>query len=102
MDITNNSGGAIIISRLFAYWVKQSSSQKLDRILFDGFQIWNTSDVNSPSDIPSEGNWIGGANRTIPNTETHNFILRFQDDLQATGYEVHIVFDIGCQVVGTK
>lgn len=102
MDITNNSGAAIIINRLFAYWVKLPTSQKLDRLLFDGFVIWNTSDVNSPSDIPSESNWIGGANRTIPNNETHNFVLRFQNDLQATGYEVHIVFDIGCQVVGTK
>ena len=102
MNITNNSGGPITINRLFAYWVKSPVSQKLDRVLLSGTLLWNTSDNDSPSDIPDEGNWINGANRTILNAETRNFVLRFQDDLQPTGYEVYIVFDIGCQVVGTK
>lgn len=102
MNITNNSGGAIIINRLFVHWVKSPTSQKLDRVLLDGFVIWNTSDVDSPSDLPSEGNWVGGANRTIPNAQTLNLVLRFQNALQPTGYDVHIVFDIGCQVTGAK
>lgn len=102
MNITNNSGGPITMERLFAYWVKSPASQKLDRLLLSGTLLWNTSDNDSPSDIPNEGNWINGANRTILNAETRNFVLRFQNDLQATGYEVHVVFDIGCQVVGTK
>jgi len=64
--------------------------------------IWNTSDPNSPSDIPTEGNWVGGANLTIPGSATETFLIQFSNPLQATGYEIHISFDIGCQVVGTK
>lgn len=102
MNITNSSGADITITRFFAYWVKSPTSQKIDRLLLDSNQIWNTSDSDTPSDIPAEGNWIGGANRTIPDTAVLNFVIRFQNDLQATGYTVHIVFDAGCQVVGTK
>lgn len=102
MNITNNSGGPITIERLFAYWVKSPASQKVDRLLLSGALLWNTSDNDSPTDIPAESPWINGASRTILDTETRNFVIRFQNDLQATGYEVHIVFDIGCQVVGTK
>jgi hypothetical protein len=102
MNITNNSGGPITIERFFAYWVKTPASQKIDRLLLSGTLLWNTSDNDSPTDIPAESSWINGASRTILAGETRLFVIRFQDDLQATGYEVHIVFDIGCQVVGTK
>jgi hypothetical protein len=102
VDITNNSGGDISAERFFAYWVKLPASQKIDRLLLNGILIWNTSDNDSPSDIPIEGNWIGGADRIIPNGAVENLLIRFQDDLQATGYEIHIVFDIGCQVIGNK
>jgi hypothetical protein len=101
MNITNNSGGDITIDRFFAYWVKSPPSQKVDRLLLSGVVLWNTSDNDSPTDITSD-QWINGANRTIVNTETRNFVVRFLNDLQATGYEVYIVFNTGCQVVGTK
>jgi hypothetical protein len=104
MDITNNNPGTITISRFFAYWVKTPTSQKLDRLLLNGNLIWNTSDTTSPSDIPTEGNWRGGAgsDRTILSGTTENLVVQFQNNLQPTGYEVHIIFDIGCQVVGTR
>jgi hypothetical protein len=102
MDITNSSGGPITINRFFAYWVKTPSSQKLDKLFLDGNQVWNISDPTSPSDIPTEGNWMGGANLTIPDATTQNFVVRFQNDLQPAGYEIHLIFDIGCQVIGTK
>jgi hypothetical protein len=101
-NITNNGPNPITISRFFAYWVKTPQSQKLDRLILNSNIIWNTSDSNSPSDIPSEGNWIGTASRTISNGATGNFIMRFQNDLQPTGYVIHIAFDIGCQVIATK
>jgi hypothetical protein len=101
-NITNNEPNPITISRFFAYWVKTPQSQKLDRLILDGNPIWNTSDNDSPSDIPSEGNWIGSASRTIPAGATGNFLIRFQDNLQSTGYEIHIFFDVNCQVIGTK
>jgi len=105
MDITNNSGSDITINRFFAYWVKSPTSQKIDRLLLNGVVIWNTSDPDSPSDIPTEGNWIGTvADRTILVGNTGNFVIQFQNDLQATGYAVHIVFDApaSCRVTGTK
>lgn len=102
MDITNNSGGPVTINRFFAYWVKLPTSQKLDRLFLGGNPVWNISDVTSPSDIPAEGNWMGGANLTIPDATPQNFVVQFQDNLQPTGYEVHIFFDIGCQVIGTQ
>ena len=102
MDITNNNGSAITINRFFAYWVELPTSQKIDKLLLNGIVIWNTSDPDSPSDIPTEGNWIGGADLTIPDASTRNFLVEFSDPLLAIGYEVHIVFDIGCQVIGIQ
>ncbi len=102
MDITNNSGSAITINRFFAYWVKSPNSQKIARLLLNGAVIWNTSDPTSPSDIPTESNWASGGNRTIPDPTPQTFLIQFQDNLQPTGYQVHIVFDIGCQVIGSQ
>lgn len=102
MDFTNNSGSAITINRFFANWVKTPTSQKLDRLILNGTLIWNTSDVDTPTDIPAEGNWISSADRTIGVGATENFVVRFQNDLQPTGYEIHVFFDIGCQVIAIK
>lgn len=102
MDITNTSGLPITINRFFAYWVKSPTSQKIDRIFFNGVMVWNTSDPDSPSDIPTEGNWINGADLTIPDVTTRNLLIQFPNGLQPTGYEVHLVFNIGCQVIGTQ
>jgi hypothetical protein len=102
MDITNSSGGQITINRFFAYWVKTPTSQKLDKLFLDGIQVWNISDPNPPSDIPTESDWSGGVSPVIPDATTQTFIVRFQNDLQPAGYEIHLIFDIGCQVIGTK
>jgi hypothetical protein len=102
MDITNENRSTIAINRFFAYWIKTPTSQKIDRLLLNGAVIWNTSDPDSPSDIPTEGNWVNGANLTIPDRAVETFVIQFAEDLQPTGYEVHIVFDNGCQVIGTR
>jgi hypothetical protein len=104
MDITNNSGSPIAINRFFAYWVKSQASQKIDRLFLNGPEIWNKSDPNTPSDIPTEGDWLGGADLTIPNGVVGNFAIQFSNPLETTGYEVHIVFGppVGCQVIGIK
>lgn len=102
VDITNTSGAPIDIIRFFAYWVKSPASQRLDKLFLNTVEIWNSSDPHSPSDIPTEGNWISAA-LTIPGDGTpRNFVMEFQDPLQPTGYEIHIVFHIGCQVFGTQ
>ena len=102
LDITNKSGGTITINRFFAFWVKLQPSQKIERLLFNSAVVWNTSDPDSPSDIPAEGNWMNGADLTIANGDTRNLLIQFPNALEPTGYEVHIVFDLGCQVVGNK
>lgn len=104
MDITNASGAPITISQLFAYWPDVPSSQKIDKLFLNGIEIWNKSDPDSPSDIPNEGNFVGGANLTIPDATTQTFAMQFSNALQATGYEVHLVFGApaSCQVVGTR
>lgn len=101
-DITNNYGKDITINRFFATWVKSPKSQKLDKLFLDTELLWNTSDNDSPSDIPTEGNWKSGADRTIPNSATRNFVVQFQNDLQPTGYIMHVYFNVGCQVIGAK
>jgi hypothetical protein len=99
MDITNNSGSIIGITRFYATWIKTPSSQKIDKLFLNGVEVWNKSDPDSPSDFPTEGNWVGGAGPAIPTFG--NFVIEFSNDpVQPT--EVHIVFDIGCQVIGTK
>ena len=101
MDITNNSGSIIQITRFYAIWTKSPISQKIDKLFLNGAEIWNKSDPDSPSDFPTEGNWVGGAGPAIPDATLENFVIQFSNDLlQPT--EVHIVFDIGCQIVGTK
>jgi hypothetical protein len=109
MDITNNNGSTITISRFFAYWPNVPPAQKIDRLFVNGTVVWNTSDPESPSDIPTEGNWVNGADLTIPDGTTRNFLIEFSDNLQLTGYEVHIVFDLppvgppnDCQVIGNQ
>lgn len=102
MNITNNYGKNISISRFYAEWVKSPSSQKLDRLLLDADLIWQISDSTPPSDIPTDGNWKSGANLTITNATTRTLVVQFQDSLQATGYKLHVVFNHGCQVIGVK
>lgn len=101
--ITNGSATPLTIQRLLVYWVKSPSSQKLDRLIFKGNTVWNISDPDSPSDIPSEGDWQNGADLTVPGNATpQTFILEFMDDLQPNGYEVYFVFDSGCQMSTIK
>ena len=102
MDITNTSGVDVNINRFFAYWVEAPSSQKISRLFHNGVVVWNPSDPDSPTDIPTESNWSVGADLMIPNATTRTFLIEFGDNLQTTGYEVHIVFDFGCQVIGNQ
>lgn len=105
MNINNNSGSPIVIDSLFAQWVKLTSSQKLDQLFLNGVSIWNTSDPDTPSNIPAEGGGIwssSAAQRTIPNGASRNLIINFMEPLEPTGYQVQIVFDVGCPVNGSK
>ena len=102
MDIINNSGTQITITSFFAYWPDIPTAQKIDQLFIGGTMVWNRSDPDSPSDIPTEGNWVNGADLTIPDKNVKNLLIQFSNDLQPTGYEMHVVFDIGCQVISTR
>ena len=98
MVITNN-GLPATIERIFVFWEAVPSNQKLDTILLNGGTIWNTSDPDAPSDIPMEGGTWGNASRTVPGPgSSSEFVIQFQEPLSGTP-EVHVVFNIGCQVV---
>jgi len=85
---------------LYVNWIETPSSQRLDKILINSTLVWNVSDPNAPSDIPTEGNWLTDS-PSISGGIT-NFSILFGDDLQTSGYEVRIVFNIGCQVVASN
>jgi hypothetical protein len=102
MDIANNDVQPITINRVFANWVKSPSSQKLSLLFLNGNSVWNISDNDPPSDIPSEGSFANGAILTIPATSTQSFVIQFLNPLASGNYDVHIVFDIGCQVTGSQ
>ena len=102
LDITNNSGATIFITRFFAYWDKTPPSQQLNKLFLNTVEIWNEADLDSPSDIPTEGNWSSIA-ISIDNGATGNLVIEFEEPLQPTGYEIHIFFfPISCQVTGTQ
>lgn len=102
VNITNNSGADINVDGFFAYWVDSPITQALEILFLNGDQIWNQNDNDSPSNFPLEGNWRSGANLTIPNGATRTLLVQFREVLQPAGYELHIYFDIGCQVSGKK
>jgi len=79
--------------------VKNTSSQKLANLTLNGNVVWNPSDNFPPSDVPTESNWVNGSILTIPDATAQDLLIQFQDNLDTTGNEIHIVFDIGCQVV---
>ena len=98
MNITNNSGAAITITRFYSNWVDLPSSQKIDRLtLNNSVVIWNTSDPNSPTDITS-----GFSGATIPDATTTTFEVIFSDSLQSPG-NLSLVFGTStpCQVTGS-
>jgi hypothetical protein len=98
VDINNTSGIPVVIARFYAQWVESPPSQRLDQLLFQGVSIWDISDPNPPSDIPSEGDWNGlPQDRRIPAGAARTLQIQFGDSLQPGLYRVHIVFT-GCQV----
>jgi hypothetical protein len=61
-------------------------------------KIWDFRDSNPPTDIPAEGNWIPGADRTIPAFGSENLTFRFDEEIDEGGYSLIITFDNGCDL----
>jgi hypothetical protein len=55
-------------------------------------------DSNPPTDIPVEGNWIPGADRTIASSANENLIFRFDEEIDEEGYSVFLTLDNGCDL----
>jgi hypothetical protein len=99
-DITNGTSGPIVITQFFAQWLDSPPSQSLDRLSLQSVVIWNRSDPDAPSDIPSEGAWQGSlSDRMLPAMGVRAFTIQFGGTLQPGDYQVHLVFGTGCQVI---
>ncbi|MFH2103907.1 MAG: hypothetical protein ABIJ39_11200 [Chloroflexota bacterium] len=103
LQINNNSGSTITITELLASWIETPASQKLRLVLLNVVTIWSGADPDNPSSIPGELPWTSSStNRQISSGSSPTLVLEFQDDLQATGYNVNVRFDNGCQVSGSR
>jgi hypothetical protein len=103
MSITNTTGGVITINSIYLIWNKDAPSQKVRKFILNGNDIFSGADPDSPSMLTSELPWSGTlTDRQIADSTTAPLLVDFQNDLASTGFEIHIVFDIGCQVSGTK
>ncbi len=102
MNITNSSGGTIRMDSLSVIWVESPASQGLLKVVLDGVEVWGGSDPDSRSDFPSERAWDATpADRDI-DTGTVTLMLQFQENLQASGYTIQAVFDIGCSITSSN
>jgi hypothetical protein len=102
LDLTNNSGGTVMIDAMHIVWNTGTASNILDQVL-DGNQIGNANETSSPSDFPSPNPFSGPANRReIANGATEQLVINFGDNPTGGGYTVQLHFDIGCQISASK
>ncbi len=94
--VFNNSSNAIRIDSLHLEW--DSEFERLRDIELGTERIWDVRDSNPPTDIPAEGNWIPGADRTIAALSNENLTFRFDEEIDEGGYSVILTFDNGCDV----
>ena len=100
-DITNNTGGTIRSAAFLPTGPSTDGSE--DRpVAPNGAEVWNKSDPDSPTNIPAEGNWTKQRYPLYHKRGRGSLLIQFSNDLQPTGYEVHVIFEHGCQVIGTR
>jgi hypothetical protein len=103
VDVTNNNAsGSLTIDHLEVWWVNYPTSQFLQKVLFDGSEIWSGNDRVPTTQFPEEFGWTGNAsNRQIDAGSTKTLLIRFHDnqDLSVTGHpRVHVTFYPGCDL----
>ena len=94
--LTNASVTTVTITRIVLDW--PADNLVLDRIRFDGASIWNETDASPPSNI--ESGWTGEGNRKLEAASSKSLRFVFGADAQASGYDVLVHLDVGCQVPG--
>jgi hypothetical protein len=102
INLTNDSSSAVVLNGITVSWV-ESAGQILKDIRLASMKIANADDDNSSTDVPGEIPWFGTvSDRTIPAWSTRTMEIRFQFDLEATGYSVSIYINADCQVGGSR
>ena len=94
--LTNASVTTVTITRIVLDW--PADNLVLDRVRFDGASIWNETDASPPSNI--ESGWTGEGNRKLEAASSKSLRFVFGADAQASGYDVLVHLDVGCQVPG--
>jgi hypothetical protein len=88
---TNDSSTPVTITRIVLDW--PPANVRLDRIRFDGSSIWNGADDSPPSDVEP-----GIGNRTLGAGSSKGLRFQFEADVQATGYQVQVHMNLGCEL----
>jgi hypothetical protein len=99
MTITNNGDALVTIDSMNVNWPDMPNSQAVSEIKFNGVTIVNANDPLPPSDYPSENNWTGTqSDLELATSESKSLMVLFQDNLEASGYNITVTFDNGCTV----
>ncbi|MEW6093842.1 MAG: hypothetical protein AB1531_07760 [Chloroflexota bacterium] len=102
INLTNESSSAVVLNGITVSWV-ESAGQVLKDIRLAGMKIADADDDNSSTNVPGEIPWFGTvSDRTIPAWATRTMEIRFQFDIESTGYSVSIYINADCQVGGSK
>jgi serine/threonine-protein kinase len=97
--LNNGSATVVEIARIVLDW--PAANAELDRIRFDGSDIWNDADASPPTDTDDEGNLKGNRKLGGPDQPPSKTIrFRFSATAQPTGYGLQVTFTAGCQVAG--
>jgi serine/threonine protein kinase len=94
--VYNNSSTVIRIDALHLDW--DSELDELKTVDLGPEEIWKVHDGNPPTDIPAEGAWKSGADRTISAFSSENLTFRFDEEIEGGGTSLSITFDNGCQI----
>lgn len=102
LALTNNGGSALTINGLSVNW-PSSPSQQLNSVTLGSTTLWKGVDNHPPSTFPDEFAWLASAgDRQIPAGGTRTLTLVFRETLEASGYNVTVTFQAGCQVSASK
>jgi hypothetical protein len=90
-ELSNGSSTSVTITRIVLDW--PAANIRLDRIRFNGSSIWNGEDDSPPSVVEP-----GTGNRTLGSGSSKGLRFQFEADVQATGYEVQVHMNLGCEL----
>ena len=100
MNVSNNSGVTIMITRIKIDWPKNHEIQKLEFVKTSA-TIWDEGDATPPTTITGFKEGSEGL-RQIPHGASQDITFRFFRSIGITGYQITIDFDNGCSVTATQ